>query len=267
MISPRTYRSAALPALSALVVLALAGCDPDDLAAESGGSTSGSASSGANGGGAQSTEGFGASPLDNPDGTKPGLAPLTGDADRAAARKIIEKVATKGRGPKTGYERSKFGSAWKDGIDGIPLARNGCDTRNDLLARDGKDIEHRSGSNCVVVSLKLKDPYTGKSIDWRKQRATEVQIDHVMPLSYNWQMGAARWNETKRQQIANDPLNLLPVDGPANSAKRDSGPAAWLPPYKPVRCSYAVRFAQVSLKYDLPVTAPDKQAMLAQCEG
>ncbi|MGW1205226.1 HNH endonuclease family protein [Streptomyces cyaneofuscatus] len=267
MISPRTYRAAALPALSALVVLALAGCDPDDLATESGGSTSGSASSGANGGGAQSAEGFGVSPLDNPDGTKPGLAPLTGDADRAAARKIIEKVATKGRGPKTGYERSKFGSAWKDGIDGIPLARNGCDTRNDLLARDGKDIEHRSGSNCVVVSLKLKDPYTGKSIDWRKQRATEVQIDHVMPLSYNWQMGAARWNETKRQQIANDPLNLLPVDGPANSAKRDSGPAAWLPPYKPVRCSYAVRFAQVSLKYDLPVTAPDKQAMLAQCGG
>lgn len=206
-------------------------------------------------------------PAGQPRRYEAGPGPLTGDADRAAARKIIEKVATKGRGPKTGYERSKFGSAWKDGIDGIPLARNGCDTRNDLLARDGKDIEHRSGSNCVVVSLKLKDPYTGKSIDWRKQRATEVQIDHVMPLSYNWQMGAARWNETKRQQIANDPLNLLPVDGPANSAKRDSGPAAWLPPYKPVRCSYAVRFAQVSLKYDLPVTAPDKQAMLAQCGG
>jgi len=262
VISPRTYRAAALPVLSVLVVLALAGCGPDDLAAENGGSASGGTN-----GGAQSAEGFGASPLDNPDGTKPGLAPLTSDADRAAARKIIEKVATKGRGPKTGYERDEFGSAWKDGIDGIPLARNGCDTRNDLLARDGKEIEHRSGSDCVVVSMKLKDPYTGESIDWRKQQAMKVQIDHVMPLSYNWQMGAARWNEAKREQIANDPLNLLPVDGPANNAKRDSGPASWLPPYKPVRCSYAVRFAQVSLKYELPVTAPDKRAMLAQCGG
>ncbi|WP_299540325.1 HNH endonuclease family protein [uncultured Streptomyces sp.] len=254
----RAYR-VALPALSAVAVLALAGCQPEDLAAEPG-------SSGAAPGGGP-VEGFGASPLDNPDGTKPGLAPLTSEADRAEARKIIEKVATKGRGPKTGYDRDEFGYAWKDSVDGIPLSRNGCDTRNDLLARDGKDVALRSGSDCVVVSLTLKDPYTGRTIDWKKQKATTVQIDHVMPLSYDWQMGAARWNESKREQIANDPLNLIPVDGPANGAKSDSGPAAWLPPYKAIRCSYAVRFAQVSLKYDLPVTAADKKAMLAQCGG
>ncbi|MFD9422167.1 MULTISPECIES: HNH endonuclease family protein [unclassified Streptomyces] len=259
MISPRTYR-VVLPVLSAVAVLALAGCDPDDLAAEGG-------SGGGSGGSGQSAGGFGASPLDNPDGTKPGLAPLTTDADRAAARKVIEQVATKGRGPKTGYERDKFGYAWKDPVDGIPLSRNGCDTRNDLLARDGKGIEHRSGSDCVVISMTLKDPYTGSTIAWRKQQATKVQIDHVMPLSYDWQMGAARWDEAKRQRIANDPLNLIPVDGPANNAKRDSGPASWLPPYKPVRCSYAVRFAQVSLKYELPVTTADKEAMLTQCGG
>lgn len=176
-------------------------------------------------------------------------------------------MSTKGRGPKTGYERDKFGYAWKDSVDGIPLSRNGCDTRNDLLARDGKDVELRSGSDCVVVSMTLKDPYTGSTIEWSKQQATKVQIDHVMPLSYDWQMGASRWPEAKRQQIANDPLNLIPVDGPANNAKRDSGPASWLPPYKRIRCSYAVRFAQVSLKYALPVTAPDKRAMLAQCGG
>ncbi|MEI7032431.1 HNH endonuclease family protein [Streptomyces pratensis] len=259
MIPTRTHR-AALPALSALL-LALAGCDVGDLAAEGGG-----ASGGADAGAGAARE-FGVSPLDNPDGTKPGLAPLTSPADRAEARRLIEKVATKGRGPKTGYERAEFGSAWKDRTDGIPLARNGCDTRNDLLARDGKDIEHRSGSDCVVMSLTLKDPYTGRTIAWRKERATEVQIDHVMPLSYTWQMGAAHWSEAKRQRIANDPLNLLPVDGPANNAKRDSGPASWLPPYKPVRCSYAVRFAQVSVKYALPVTTADKQVMLAQCAG
>ncbi|MFB7220635.1 HNH endonuclease family protein [Streptomyces sp. NPDC056227] len=248
-----------LPALSAATVLALAGCDPEDVTAEGG------SSSGQQGGG--SAGDFGASPLNNPDGTKPGLAPLTSEADRAAARKVIEKVSTKGRGPKTGYARDEFGYAWKDSVDGVPLSRNGCDTRNDLLARDGKDVEFRSGSDCVVVSMTLKDPYTGSTIEWRKQQATKVQIDHVMPLSYDWQMGAARWPEAKRQQIANDPLNLIPVDGPANNAKRDSGPASWLPPYKQIRCSYAVRFAQVSLKYALPVTTADKRAMLAQCGG
>lgn len=176
-------------------------------------------------------------------------------------------MATKGRGPRTGYERDKFGHAWKDAVDGIPLARNGCDTRNDLLNRDGRKVRFRDGSDCVVVAMTLMDPYTGSSIEWRKQQATEVQIDHVMPLSYDWQMGAARWSEAKRQQIANDPLNLLPVDGPANNAKRDSGPASWLPPYKPVRCSYALRFAQVSLKYELPVTTADKKVMLELCGG
>jgi endonuclease I len=115
--------------------------------------------------------------------------------------------------------------------------------------------------------MTLHDPYTGKTIEWRKQRATEVQIDHVMPLSYNWQMGAARWNESKREQIANDPLNLIPVDGPSNSAKGDAGPASWLPPDKRIRCAYSVRFTQVALKYKLPVTAPDKQAMREQCGG
>ncbi|WSV63017.1 HNH endonuclease family protein [Streptomyces sp. NBC_01013] len=250
-----------VPALGLATVLALTGCDPDQVASGAGGVNSSS-----NDGGQPATR-YGASPLDNPDGTKPGLAPLTSDADRAAARKVIEKVATKGRGPKTGYERDKFGYAWKDSVDGIPLSRNGCDTRNDLLARDGKDVALRSGSDCVVVAMTLMDPYTGSAIDWRKKQATKVQIDHVMPLSYDWQMGAARWNEAKRQQIANDPLNLLPVDGPANNAKRDSGPASWLPPYKPVRCAYALRFAQVSLKYELPVTAPDKKVMLELCGG
>ncbi|MFF1833826.1 HNH endonuclease family protein [Streptomyces sp. NPDC058231] len=256
--SPRVYR-VMLPALSAAAVLALAGCDPEDVAA-GGGSSAPQA-------GGRPAGGFGASPLDNSDGTKPGLAPLTTDADRSAARRIIEKVATKGRGPKTGYERDKFGYAWKDSVDGVPLSHNGCDTRNDLLARDGKDVELRSGSDCVVVSMTLADPYTGSTIEWRKQQATKVQIDHVMPLSYDWQMGAAHWPDAKRQQIANDPLNLIPVDGPANNAKRDSGPASWLPPSKQIRCSYAVRFAQVSLKYALPVTAADKRAMLTQCGG
>nr|WP_180218292.1 HNH endonuclease family protein [Streptomyces albus] len=207
------------------------------------------------------------SPLDNPEGTKPGLAPVTAGADRVRARRLIEQLRTKGRGPRTGYEREAFGYAWLDTADGVPFARNGCDTRDDVLARDGARVRHRSGSDCVVESMTLDDPYTGRRIAWSKRHAVAVQIDHVMPLSYDWQLGAAHWSGDKRRRIANDPLNLLPVDGPANAAKRDSGPASWLPPNKRVRCAYAVRFAQVALKYELAVTAPDKRAMLTQCGG
>ncbi|MGV9286460.1 HNH endonuclease family protein [Streptomyces sp. NPDC003719] len=211
--------------------------------------------------------GHAVSPLRNPDGTKPGLAPVADDAGRATARKLIESLKTKGRGPKTGYDRDEFGYAWMDTADGVPLARNGCDTRNDLLRRDGQDVRFRSGSNCVVVAMTLDDPYTATTIEWRKQKASEVQIDHVVPLSYSWQLGSSRWPESKRRQLANDPLNLIPVEGRANSAKSDSGPATWLPPSKGIRCAYAVRFAQVAVKYELAVTAPDRQAMLRQCGG
>lgn len=103
------------------MVLLLAGCENVDLPS-AGAEPSGSAPA--------AGTGRAVSPLDNPDGTKPGLAPLTSDADRAEARALIEKVATKGRGPKTGYERDEFGYAWMDSAPGgIPFARNGCDTR------------------------------------------------------------------------------------------------------------------------------------------
>lgn len=265
--SPRTLLFAAVLATSLL-----AGCDAIDSAGPADPSETGaSAGSGESGGSADTDDsapdGRATSPLKNTDGTAPGLAPLTGDADLAAARKLIDGLAVKGRGPKTGYERDEFGYAWKDSVDGVPFARNGCDTRNDLLKRDGEQVEFKSGSDCVIVSMTLHDPYTGKDIAWKKQQATAVQIDHLVPLSYSWQMGAARWNEDKREQLANDPLNLLPVDGPTNSGKSDSGPASWLPPSKQVRCAYVVRFAQVALKYEMPVTTADKRAMTTQCGG
>jgi hypothetical protein len=235
--------------------VALAGCTGSGLPGESGPS----------GEGASASSGQGASPLTNPDGTRPGLAAISADEDKAAAHELISKLSTKGRGPKTGYARDEFGYAWMDTADGVPLARNGCDTRNDLLQLNGREVEFRTGSDCVVVSMTLYDPYTGKDIVWKKAKAAEVQIDHVVPLSYAWQMGAARWDKRKRQRLANDVLNLLPVSGATNSAKRDSGPASWLPPSKAVRCSYAVRFAQVAEKYELSVTAADKSTMLKQC--
>ncbi|MEU1484304.1 HNH endonuclease family protein [Streptomyces sp. NPDC005752] len=242
--------------LSAVFVTAcVAGCD----GLEPGGSSAGS--------GPDAAAGQAVSPLTNSDGTRPGLAALTSEADKANARKLIQGLTTKGRGPKTGYERDEFGYAWMDTADGVPLARNGCDTRNDLLKLHGRHVQLRSGSDCVVVAMDLYDPYTGKDIAWKKAKANEVQIDHVVPLSYSWQMGAARWPESKRKQLANDVLNLLPVEGRANSAKRDSGPASWLPPNKKIRCSYVVRFAQVADKYELPVTTADKAMMLKQCKG
>ncbi|MFC6080407.1 HNH endonuclease family protein [Sphaerisporangium aureirubrum] len=206
-----------------------------------------------------------AMPLDNPDGTKRGLSPITSRGDRAAARKLIRKLRVGTSGSLTGYTRTKFGAKWADDARGIPYARNGCRTRDDLLARDGQKVRFRRGSDCVVVALRLTDPYTGRTITWRREDADRVQVDHVVPLAYEWRMGARNWPMAKRMRIANDPLNLLPVSRSVNVAKGGSGPASWLPPSHRVRCAYAARFAQVAVKYALPVTAADKRVMLRQC--
>ena len=129
--------------------------------------------------------------------------------------------------------------------------------------RDLVDPEKRD--RCVVVSGTLPDPFTGQLLPFTKADAAAIQIDHVVPLSLAWQMGAAQWSREKRTNFANDPLNLLAVEGRANSQKSDSGPASWLPPNKSIRCAYGTRVAQVSIKYQLALSVPDKAMMKQQC--
>ncbi|MFF1920506.1 DUF1524 domain-containing protein [Streptomyces sp. NPDC058221] len=89
----------------------------------------------------------------------------------------------------------------------------------------GSNFELRSRSDRVAVAMTSRTPYTGTATECRKRQAAEVQIDHVMPLSYDWQMDAARWNEAKRQQIANDPIGLVPMGGPSGVSGARGAPS------------------------------------------
>ncbi|GGO66146.1 hypothetical protein GCM10012289_19460 [Nonomuraea cavernae] len=179
-------------------------------------------------------------------------------SDITDALKKLDKLAVKGRAPRTGFEREKFGPAWAD------VDRNGCDTRNDILKRDLTDETFKPGTHdCIVLTGTLKDPYSGKTISFKRGQdtSTAVQIDHLIPLSDAWQKGAQQWTDTKRKEFANDPLNLLAVDGPLNGQKSDADAATWLPPRKAYRCAYIARQVEVKAKYDVWVTAAEKTAM------
>jgi hypothetical protein len=185
--------------------------------------------------------------------------PQNAEAAQPTAVDVVEKLAVKGRAPKTGYARDQFGTAWKD------VDHNGCDTRNDILNRDLTSIIYKvSSQDCVVLSGVLVDPYSGESINFQRGAATssEVQIDHVVALSNAWQTGAFKLTIEKRTALANDPLNLLAVKGRLNSQKGDGDAATWLPPKKSYRCSYVARQVAVKYKYGLWLTAPEKAAIL-----
>lgn len=194
-----------------------------------------------------------------PPATVPASAAPAGSID---ARALLATLPVKGKAPKTGYDRvGDFGPAWD-------LPGQACSTRDLILARDLADIV-RDGP-CKVTSGTLHDPYTEKTISFRRGVATsaEVQIDHRVPLANAWQTGAQQLTFEQRRQFANDPLNLVAVDGPTNAKKSDGDAATWLPPVKPYRCEYVATQVAVKARYHLWVAPAEHDAIdriLAGC--
>jgi hypothetical protein len=185
-------------------------------------------------------------------------APTRPVAGQGSALAALATVPVKGRAPKTGYSRDQFGPAWTD------VDHNGCDTRNDILARDlSGDVLKPGTHGCVVLSGTLAEPYSGRTIVFHRGQATSsaVQIDHVVALSDAWQKGAQGWSASRRTAFANDPLNLLAADGRLNMAKGDGDAATWLPPNRAYRCAYVARQVAVKLDYGLWMTAAEKNAI------
>jgi len=186
-------------------------------------------------------------------------------ADLAAGRSALAAIAGPDQRPTSpngsgvadgsSYEREQFGTAWAD------VDRNGCDTRNDVLRRD-LTATTIDADGCTVLTGVLADPYTGRRIVFARGKGSAlVQIDHVVALAAAWSSGAASWDRRTREAFANDPANLLAVDGPANQDKGASDAAAWLPPDPGFACVYALRQIRVKAAYGLSVTDDERAAL------
>ena len=172
-------------------------------------------------------------------------------AQQGSALEALNKLPVKGRAPKTGYTREQFGNGW--------ATVKGCNTREIIMYRDLTNVS--LSNECTVDSGTLNDPYTGQVIAYTKAKASEIQIDHVVALSDAWQTGAQQLTAQMRQQLANDPLELLAVSGQQNQIKSDADAASWLPPNKSFRCQYVARQVAVKQKYSLWVTQAEQQAI------
>ncbi|PST45665.1 deoxyribonuclease [Bifidobacterium callitrichos] len=186
-----------------------------------------------------------------------GLTAASGPAADALAKLTVDDAQNA-----SGYDRDAFGYRETDD-DG-----NGCDIREDILARDLKDVRYKAATGpgaCQVKSGVLDDPYTGKTIHFMRgvDTSAAVQIDHVVALENAWASGARNWDTAKRRRFGNDPYNLLAVDGPANQEKGSASAAYWLPTNGSYRCEYVARQIGVKSTYGLTVTTAEKDAMLA----
>jgi hypothetical protein len=225
---------------------------------------------GLGGGNRSPTEEVGSAPATRPQTTTrpdttptaPGRPDAAPTAPIGTARRALAALAVKGRAPKTGYSRERFGHGWS--------SVNGCDTRDRMLRRDLIRRTFAAGDTCAVQRGQLNDPYTAAAITFVRGGASDIEIDHVVALGDAWQKSAQQWSRGRRVQFANDPLNLLSVDGSTNRQKGDGDAATWLPPNKSFRCRYVARQVAVKRKYDAWVTRAEHDAIarvLATCPG
>ena len=178
-------------------------------------------------------------------------APAQADSYSAPLRTAISQlpVATEVR---TGYDRALF-PHWKD-LDGD------CqDTRQEvLIAETSVSPTYTTSSQCSVATGQWFSYYD--RVSWTA--ASDVDIDHMVPLAEAWDSGARNWTTSRRQSFANDlgdSRSLVAVTDNVNQSKGDQDPATWLPTYD--QCRYILEWTAVKIRWGLTVDTAEKTTL------
>lgn len=142
------------------------------------------------------------------------------------------------------YARAEFGHGWADTDHDCQNSRTEA-----LIRQSTGQVTFKTDRHCRVIKGRWISPYSGQIL----YEASQIDIDHIVPLSWAWQHGANHWTSQKRKRFANDPSNLVSVEASLNRQKGDKGPEQWLPPKN--QCAYLSRFKRITKKYDLPFHA------------
>ena len=139
-----------------------------------------------------------------------------------------------------------------------------CNTRETVLKRDGTSVV--TSTSCAATSGSWYSPYDGAT--WTA--ASDVDIDHIVPLAEAWRSGASSWTTAKRQNFANDLTRpqLIAVTDDVNQAKGDKDPAAWQPSRTTYRCTHSKMWITTKHYWNLKLQTAEKaalQTMLNTC--
>jgi len=150
---------------------------------------------------------------------------------------VVAKPVNKSK-PSTKYNRKSW-AHWSD-FDGDCM-----NTRHEVLLSQADGPVKKSPDGCYVSTGTWNDPFSGKIL----HRASDLDVDHVVPLKWASVHGGVSWSKSKKEKFANDPLNLLAVDDGLNQSKGAKGPTQWMPPNHKFRCAYLGHWQIVLSKY------------------
>lgn len=174
---------------------------------------------------------------------------LPGVPGEQQARKELADLRVAAQGSMAGYSRARFPHWAEQG--------ESCNTRERVLERDGANV--RRDEECRAVSGTWVSVYDDEAFT----DASDLDIDHTVPLANAWRSGADSWTQDKRREFANDLARpqLLAVSAASNRSKGDQGPEAWQPPAKTYWCTYARSWTTVKAAYDLTVTEAERDML------
>lgn len=167
----------------------------------------------------------------------------------ATARSYLASLNVRSEGSMSGYSRDLFPHWSSQG--------NNCNTREYVLKRDGVDVV--AGADCYPDSGRWYSVYDGV---W-EYAASDIDIDHVVPLAEAWRSGASRWTTSTRGTFANDLSisQLIAVTDNSNQSKGDRDPSDWLPPRSSYHCMYARMWVWVKYDWNLTLDSAEKTAL------
>ena len=152
------------------------------------------------------------------------------------------------------YQGSYSRSAFKHWID---ADRDGCDTRSEVLIAEAT-VKPTVGKKCALTGGKWLSPYDGKFTT----KASELDIDHLVPLAEAWRSGAWAWTAKQRQDYANDlgdKRALIAVTLTSNRSKSDNDISVWTP--KLDLCGYTRSWIAIKIRYSLTYDAEEAKAI------
>ncbi|WP_406395730.1 HNH endonuclease family protein [Streptomyces sp. NBC_00887] len=173
----------------------------------------------------------------------------------STARTYLGQLTVSAEGSSTGYSRDKF-PHW--------ITQSGaCNTREVVLKRDGTNVVQDSA--CAATSGSWYSQYDGAT--WTA--ASDLDIDHMVPLAEAWRSGASSWTTARRQAFANDLTRpqLIAVTDNVNQSKSDQDPGEWLPSRTAYRCTYARAWVHVKYYYGMSVDSTEKSALQSVLNG
>ena len=157
----------------------------------------------------------------------------------------------------TGYKRSAF-KHW------IDVDRNRCNTRAEVLIEEAI-VKPKIGPKCKLTGGKWLSAFDGKTIT----NASQLDVDHMVPLAEAWRSGAWKWTAVQRQAFANDlenPEALIAVTRSTNRSKGDKDPSLWMPAKD--QCVYTQNWISIKVKYSLtadPQEAEKLNSLISTC--